>query len=205
MISTLISLTTASIIGFLIRLALTLSKQRWAGTYHFTLTCILLPIITFVITKVIAGNIALSLGMIGALSIVRFRNPVKSSLELTIYFLLITIGISCSVNVLWGIILGGISIFLIIALNLVKEKISIKNFFFFNTSFEEGENNYLVDFKFKGNVDKFMKNYDVISSSYDKQSNETTLKLNFKTKESAIAFIEDIRNDENLILYELRF
>ena len=48
----------------------------------------LLPAITFVITKVIAGNIALSLGMIGALSIVRFRNPVKSSLELTIYFLL---------------------------------------------------------------------------------------------------------------------
>lgn len=205
MISTLISLITASIIGFLIRLALTLSKQRWAGTYHFTLTCLLLPAITFVITKIIAGNIALSLGMIGALSIVRFRNPVKSSLELTIYFLLITIGISCSVNVLWAVVLGGISIFLIIALNLVKENISIKNFFFFNTSFEEGENNYLVDFQFKGNVDKFMKNYNVISSCYERQSNKTTLKLNFKTKESAITFINDIKNDENLILYEAKF
>ena len=48
--------------------------------------------------KTISGNIALSLGMIGALSIVRFRHPVKSALELIIYFDLITIGIATSVR-----------------------------------------------------------------------------------------------------------
>ena len=46
----------------------------------------------------IAGNIALSLGMIGALSIVRFRNPVKSPFELTVFFGLITIGIAFAIN-----------------------------------------------------------------------------------------------------------
>ncbi len=205
MFTTLISIAASSLIGFFIRLALTLSKQRWAGTYHFTLTCLLLPPITFVITKVIAGNIALSLGMIGALSIVRFRNPVKSSLELTIYFLLITIGISCSVNILWAIVLGGVSIFLIISLHILREKISIKNLFFFNPSFEEGDNNYIVEFKFKGNAEKFLKDHSVITSSYDKQANETSLKLNFKKKESAISFVKDIKNEDSLIFYELRF
>ena len=68
--------------GLSIRLTLSLVKQRWASTYHHTLSYILLPLITLTITHVISGNIALSLGMIGALSIVRFRNPVKNPLEL---------------------------------------------------------------------------------------------------------------------------
>ena len=49
----------------------------------------MLPLITLVITKVISGNIALSLGMIGALSIVRFRNPVKDPRDVA--FLFVTI------------------------------------------------------------------------------------------------------------------
>ena len=58
-------------------------------TYNQTFTFAILPFITFVITNVIAGNIALSLGMIGALSIVRFRHPVKSALELVMYLILL--------------------------------------------------------------------------------------------------------------------
>ena len=64
--------------GLGIRISLSLAKQRWATTYHHTMSYIMLPPVTMVITTLIAGNIALSLGMIGALSIVRFRNPVKN-------------------------------------------------------------------------------------------------------------------------------
>ena len=45
--------------GFSIRIVLSLVKQKWASTYHHTMSYILLPVITFVITKVITGNIAL--------------------------------------------------------------------------------------------------------------------------------------------------
>tara|TARA_A100001011_G_C14300615_1_gene840603 strand:+ start:607 stop:1251 length:645 start_codon:yes stop_codon:yes gene_type:complete len=58
----------------------------------------LLPVTGFVITSAISNNIALSLGMVGALSIVRFRTPIKNPLELVIYFYLITIGIVTNVN-----------------------------------------------------------------------------------------------------------
>lgn len=75
--------------GLSIRIMLSLVKQKWASTYHHTMSYILLPVITFVITKVITGNIALSLGMVGALSIIRFRNPVKNPFELVIFFALI--------------------------------------------------------------------------------------------------------------------
>ena len=94
-----ILLTLLSILcGLSIRYSLSIAKQLWALTYHHTLTFCLLPVITMIVTTLIAGNLALSLGMIGALSIVRFRNPVKSPLELVIFFALITIGIGTSVN-----------------------------------------------------------------------------------------------------------
>jgi len=75
--------------GLSFRFSLSYAKQLWSQTYHYTMTFSLLPPITMVITTLIAGNIALSLGMIGALSIIRFRTPVRSSYELVIYFLLL--------------------------------------------------------------------------------------------------------------------
>ena len=65
----------------------------------------MLPPSVLVITWVISSNLALSLGMRGALSIVRFRNPVKSPLELVIYFLYIVIGVSVGVNYKYSILI----------------------------------------------------------------------------------------------------
>lgn len=99
--------------GLLVRQTVIYAGQHWARTFSHTITILTLPIITYVITSVIAGNIALSLGLVGALSIVRFRNPVKSPFELVVYFLMITAGIAVSVNPLFLIIL--IAAFLIVA------------------------------------------------------------------------------------------
>ena len=81
-----LAIVLAMISGLSIRVMLSLVKQRWVSTYHHTMSYILLPLITLIVTKVISGNIALSLGMIGALSIVRFRNPVKNPFELVMFF-----------------------------------------------------------------------------------------------------------------------
>ena len=85
-IKLIVTLPVLLLSGFYIRFLLEIFGQTWIRTKAHTTTLILLPIITYVITNVISGNIALSLGMVGALSIVRFRNPVKSPLELTALF-----------------------------------------------------------------------------------------------------------------------
>ena len=59
--------------GFFIRQSLLIVGQNWAIGYHHLVTYILLPCIAYIVTSVIANNIALSLGMIGALSIVRLE------------------------------------------------------------------------------------------------------------------------------------
>ena len=89
----------AILMGGFISLSLILSGQNWAKTFSNVTTFCILPLIGLVITTVISGNIALSLGMVGALSIIRFRHPVKSPLELSIYFLLLTAGITISSSV----------------------------------------------------------------------------------------------------------
>ena len=86
--------------GIYLRFLLELFGQVWIRTKAHTATLLLLPIIVYVITNVIAGNIALSLGMVGALSIVRFRNPVRSPLELASYFCAITLGIAAAVSLI---------------------------------------------------------------------------------------------------------
>ena len=89
-----LAIITLLISSLCIRCLLEFFGQRWVKTTAHTATIFILPVITYIITTVISGNIALSLGMVGALSIVRFRNPVRSPLELCVYFAAITMGIT---------------------------------------------------------------------------------------------------------------
>jgi len=121
------------------RLLLIKMGQLWISSFSSALSFYLLPIITYSITSVISGNIALSLGLVGALSIVRFRNPVKSSLELTLYFLLIGLGITASADFRWTFVLIS-SVLIILSATYVCSKI-MSRFFnktLFIASFNEG-------------------------------------------------------------------
>jgi hypothetical protein len=125
-------------LGGLIRIALGLSGQKWSKTFHVTSAILLLPVVSYTVSEFISGDIALSLGMVGALSIVRFRNPVKSPLELVVYFALITMGIGISVNSILSIYLGLVFSTVLILLSLL---LNIGNNFgrrFFSSSFAEG-------------------------------------------------------------------
>jgi len=88
-----------SAVGAYLRFILVfLANQNDLKNLRSFMTFVLLPPIGYLITNVISTNIALSLGMVGALSIVRFRTPVKNPLELINYFMLITIGIVINVS-----------------------------------------------------------------------------------------------------------
>jgi len=200
----LISPLITSFLGLLIRQALTLSKQRWASTIHFTLSAALLPPITFIIIKVISGNIALSLGLVGALSIVRFRNPVKSSLELTIFFCLITVGIASSVALHWGIYLAIFSSAVIISISYIKDKKYFRNIFEFNLSFDEGNPGDLIEVTSKSKIQILETNKNLINKVQDNNSKIFYYKLIISDKKEIDNIIKEIENNPELINYEYR-
>jgi len=145
--------------GLIIKISLSFSKQSWSDNFQYTLICLLLPIITFFVTKVISNNIALSLGMVGALSIVRFRNPVKNSLELVIYFSLIAVGIAAGVNVKYAFLLGATISFIILLLYYLSLILKQKKIDFF--SFSHNSDNDLCSIEIESNeeikIDLFKK------------------------------------------------
>ena len=135
----ILSVVLLILMSLTLRIILELFGQRWITTTAHTTTLVVLPIITYVITNVISGNIALSLGMVGALSIVRFRNPVRSPLELSVYFCSITMGIAASVSLLWLLFLVGsmfVASITLVLLNIFYRIILKKELF--STSFSEG-------------------------------------------------------------------
>ena len=71
-------------------------KRCYRGVLYspnFALTLIMLTLITTPVVMCIGSNIALSMGMVGALSIVRFRTAVKDPLDTAYMFWALTMGI----------------------------------------------------------------------------------------------------------------
>lgn len=204
MITSIIYTFIASFLGLIIRLSLSFSRQRWASTFHFTLTALLIPPITFIITKVISGNIALSLGMVGALSIVRFRNPVKSSFELTIFFCLITIGITMSVSPKVAIFLAVFTSLTTLIMSKIVEKEIFKQLFYFNFSFEEGDSGTLLEVKSKDKIEEIEECTELNSKAFDKISNEIYYRLIFQDKTKFQNLLDKIDNNSKLINYEFK-
>ena len=181
--------------GLLTRFTLTLAKQRWAQTFHHTLSYILLPLIALVITKVISNNIALSLGMVGALSIVRFRNPVKNPLELVIYFKLITLGIAMSVSIKWGLALLLFSNSLILIISYFREN---QKFQLFKLSFSEGDENNIVEILSFKELDLSDYSKNVVENIIDNDLKEYHYRFIFDNKEKFVNFINKYKSQEGI-------
>ena len=64
-----------------------------SGKFHIGIVIPILAQITFFIILIVKSSLALSLGLIGALSIVRFRTPIKEPEELAYLFLSIAAGL----------------------------------------------------------------------------------------------------------------
>ena len=63
------------------------------GKHHIGVILPLLAAIMFLVIMIVKSSLALSLGLVGALSIVRFRTPIKEPEELVYLFLAISIGL----------------------------------------------------------------------------------------------------------------
>ena len=188
--------------SFLVRYLLEISGQSWIKTTSHTFTLAILPIITYIITIVISGNISLSLGMVGALSIVRFRNPVRSPLELSVYFASIAMGITASVSI-FRLIFFDIAIVATVLftylISLFSRKFLKREFL--TTSFSEGNSLSTLEVKVKNNIpilneSKLLRSKNVIGNviTYLLVSNDFK-----KLKE----LIYEIEIDENILEYHL--
>ena len=191
-----------SLSGIVLRSSLTLVGQNWVRTYHFLGTFMLLPNIAYIITTVIAGDIALSLGMIGALSIVRFRHPVRSNFELTMYFALLTLGIAAGVSIRLAFLLLLIVVVTIIGMEIAQRIMKYFNYEIYQLSFNEGIASNILEISTSKSNTIIQDSPNLVESFYSKSDNHYMYKLVFKTKNDLNKFLKEVSGDDNTITYK---
>ena len=107
----ILRMAVATLVGFLIYLSYMLSHEGSIYSRKFNVSLMALTVITTAVMIVIGNNIALSLGMVGALSIVRFRTAIKDSRD-TVWT--IVTGICCGSGDFLIAGIGGAFTFLIL-------------------------------------------------------------------------------------------
>ncbi len=174
-----------------------LFKEKWIFSYTQLLVAIFLPIVAYLITTIISSNIALSLGMIGALSIIRFRTPVKSPFELVLYFIYLTIGITSSVNINLSI---NFTVLYVVLISLLKFSnfSESDNFNLFNNL--NDDNSVYLNLEIKNKLDLTSYKAQLVTSKYYDE------KYFYTIKSSDINVIEQIVKEidgNNLISYSI--
>ena len=113
-IEILINLGVSFIIGMFI---FYVYKKTFQGVLYqrsFNVSLVAIAMVITLIIMTISGNLVLSLGMVGALSIVRFRTPIKDPVDLVFIFWAITIGIANGVSYFSISIIGSIAITIVL-------------------------------------------------------------------------------------------
>ena len=156
-----------------IKLSTTLSNKK-----EFSKNFLMLAATTTIIITIVKSSLALSLGLVGALSIVRFRAAIKDPEELVYLFLLIGIGLGCGAGQFLTISIGVIIILILIyAYSRLKFKNDVKNL---------EKLNFSVLYQYKTNEEDIekLKNLITENSKYVKlislAKTETDTSVNFQ-------------------------
>lgn len=110
----LMQIFMAAALGFVIYLSYYLAHSGTVYSKKFNVSLVVLTILTAIVMTAIGNNVALSLGMVGALSIVRFRTAVKDSRDTVYIFWAVVAGLSCGVGDYITAGIGSSAVFLVL-------------------------------------------------------------------------------------------
>ena len=122
------NITSVSLLDMFIALALAFGigvfifyvyKKTYSGVMYsssFGVTLIALTLVTTLVILAVTSNVVLSLGMVGALSIVRFRTAIKEPLDIAFLFWSIAVGIVLAAGMIPLAIIGSVIVGVILLL-----------------------------------------------------------------------------------------
>lgn len=146
-----ITLLTATVCGAVIYLVYRFFNRSVIYNENFNILVVLTTVVTAFIIMTISSNVVLSLGMVGALSIVRFRAAVKDPLDIGFLFWGIAAGITAGAQLYWVALLGTaiIAVLYIIITICRKEKKSYLLIIRYNASSEMNVTGILNGVKYR--------------------------------------------------------
>lgn len=119
--SIIFNILVAAALGIFIFLSYMITHKGTIYSKKFNASLVVMTVLTGTVMTVIGNNIALSLGMVGALSIVRFRTAIKDSRDTVYIFWAVIAGICCGVgDYLVAAIGSAVTFLILLSLGLIK-------------------------------------------------------------------------------------
>lgn len=183
---TLLALAISFVIGLFI---MVVYKKTFKGVMYSNSFCVSLLALTLVTTLIIlavTSNVILSLGMVGALSIVRFRSAIKEPLDIAFLFWSVAVGIVLGAGLLPLAIVGSIVIGIALIIFVNKDTKDNPYILVINLENDECENSILSFVKEK------CKKYIVKSKTVSANGIEVSLEI--RLNDMSTEFINTISN-----------
>ncbi len=163
-------------------------KKTYTGVMYsagFGISLVAMTLITTLIILAVTSNIILSLGMVGALSIVRFRTAIKEPLDIAFLFWSIASGIVLGAGLLPLAILGSVFIGVILVLFVNKKNVDSPYILVISSEGENQEDEILKQ------IAQSVKKHSVKSKTISDSGMEFTLEV--RLKESSTKFVGAIK------------
>lgn len=169
-------------------------KKTFKGVMYsksFSTSLIVLCMITSLVILAVTSNVILSLGMVGALSIVRFRTAIKDPMDIAYLFWAIAVGIVLGAGLIPLAIVGSLFIGLVLVIFTNKSNSDNPYILIINCDDESVENNVL---KIIGNK---VKKYVIKSKTVTGGAGvEFTIEVRLKTMETS--FVNEISREDGV-------
>lgn len=183
-LDTLLGLVAALVIGLFI---FVVYKKTLTGVMYsngFACTLIGLSLVTTLVIMAVTSNVVLSLGMVGALSIVRFRTAIKEPMEIVFLFWTLAVGIVVGAGMIPLAIIGSAIIGVILILFANRKIRNHPYILILNCRDEKAEEAVLEE------LDRSVEHYIVKSKTIRGTGMEMTYEL--RTKDATTAFVNRI-------------
>ncbi|MBK8944788.1 MAG: DUF4956 domain-containing protein [Ignavibacteriae bacterium] len=195
----IINLIVALIAGIIISIFYRKSYNGPGYQASYVNSLILLVIITSIVIMVIGNNLARAFGLVGAMSIIRFRTAVKETLDIMFIFFALAVGMAVGVGLHILAIFSAIFIGLI-ALVLSKSKFStpIKSDLLLQFTFNSNGNDSSI---YNSLINDYCKKSKLINAKA--LGPEDTLELSYyvglKNKDNATEFVQKLRKVDGIM------
>lgn len=160
----------------------------------FAISLVTISLVTAIIILAIQSSIVISLGMVGALSIVRFRTAVKEPMDLGFLFWSISVGIVCGANLYEVAIEGSLFITIIMLILNYVPNVKPSLLLLVNAKHLDAEKEILQHVKDNS------RKYEVISRNVTPNGMDILVELKTKTERELLSALSETESVEKVTL-----
>ncbi|KGR85185.1 DUF4956 domain-containing protein [Lysinibacillus boronitolerans] len=185
LIDSIIGLVVAFFIGLFIYAVYKKTFNGVIYSHSFNISLLIMTMATALVIMGISSNVLLSLGMVGALSIVRFRTPIKDPMDLVYIFWAIVSGILCGAGFIPLVIIGAVLIGLVLL--IFVNKITAENPYLLIVKLEEELANAEIERIIAAQTKKF-----ALKSKSIMQQNEIETTYEIRVKQNDAKLMDEL-------------